>query len=199
MHQAEMASARAGTRTTGERHDRPIGRARRIDASMAAATAVVVATLGIGVVVGAVPVAAWATIGLLVPAAVVDARTRRLPDPWIAAAACAFLAVWVLEAAVASAAGPNAADVATGIALTAGPLLVLHLVSPAAMGFGDVKAAAVLGAAVATVDAHAGLVVLALASAAAALTALARRRASIAFGPFLVAAAWIVVLTGATA
>jgi leader peptidase (prepilin peptidase)/N-methyltransferase len=130
---------------------------------------------------------------------VIDARTRRLPDPWIAAAGAAVLGLWSKGAANATTNRPTAADLATGIALTAGPLAVLHLVSPASMGFGDVKAAAVLGAAVATVDAHAGLVVLALASAAATLTALARRRTTIAFGPFLVAAACVVVLTGVTA
>jgi leader peptidase (prepilin peptidase)/N-methyltransferase len=196
MHLAEMASARAGARTTEGRHDRPTGRARRVDATTVAATSVVVVTLGAGVVVGSVPVAAWAAIGLLVPAAVIDARTRRLPDPWVAAAAFAFALAWALGLAAGWTNGPGATEVATGIALTAGPLAALHLVAPASMGFGDVKAAAVLGAAAATVDARSGLVVLALASAAAASTALVRRRRTIAFGPFLVAAGWVVVLAG---
>jgi leader peptidase (prepilin peptidase)/N-methyltransferase len=53
------------------------------------------------------------------------------------------------------------------------PVLALHLLSPASMGFGDVKAAVVLGAAVGTVDARLAAVALCLAAAGGAAFGLA--------------------------
>ena len=78
------------------------------------------------------------------------------------------------------------------------PLLVLHLATPQAMGFGDVKLAVVLGAAVGVADWRLALVVLALASGAAVAVAVVRRRSSIAFGPALAAATCAVLVLIAT-
>ena len=76
-----------------------------------------------------------------------------------------------------------------GVCLLAGPLLLMHLVSPKSMGFGDVKIAMVLGAAVGAVHWQLALVVVALAAGASATVALLRRMTEIAFGPGLVGAA----------
>ena len=64
-----------------------------------------------------------------------------------------------------------------------GPLLLTHLVSPTGMGFGDVKAAAVLGAALGLIDPQVALLALVLGLASAAVWGLARRARSVAFGP----------------
>lgn len=61
-----------------------------------------------------------------------------------------------------------------------------HSVSPASMGFGDVKLSFVLGAALGTWDPALGMIALAIGSLAAMLQALIRRSRSVAFGPGLV-------------
>ena len=60
-----------------------------------------------------------------------------------------------------------------GAALLGGPLLVTHLVSPAGMGFGDVKAGAVAGAALGLIDPQLAVLALVLGLAAAASWGLA--------------------------
>jgi len=67
-----------------------------------------------------------------------------------------------------------------------GPILLVHLVSPASMGFGDVKAALVVGMAVGSLGWQLGLVALTLAAGTAAAVGIACRARTIAFGPFLV-------------
>jgi prepilin signal peptidase PulO-like enzyme (type II secretory pathway) len=73
-----------------------------------------------------------------------DARTHRLRDR--NSGLLALIAV--TGAGIAIAAGhepPRWRDVALGPAIFAGPWLAAHLISPAAVGFGDVKLAAALG------------------------------------------------------
>ena len=125
----------------------------------------------------------------------IDLEERRLPDAWVAAGAVAVIVTLVVDSVVGQ---PNddgtPAGVALGALAMALPVLVLHLVSPASMGFGDVKAAVVLGAAVGTVDARLGVVTLCLAAAGGAAVGLATRRRTIPFGPFLVVASLLVLL-----
>jgi leader peptidase (prepilin peptidase)/N-methyltransferase len=83
-------------------------------------------------------------------------------------------------------AGPIVGAVAMSI-----PVVALHLVSPASMGFGDVKAAMVLGGAVGTVDWRLGAVALCLAALTGSIAGVVMRRATIPFGPFLVAGALV--------
>jgi len=134
---------------------------------------------------GPLPITTAITMCLLVPAALVDVVDRRLPDRMVlAAAGVGLAALWVEVAA-------GAFDVArSGIALgalaMAGPLLVLHLLAPSAMGFGDVKTASVAGAALGLFDPMLGLVAIMLGSAMAATIGLVRRQRSVAFGPGLV-------------
>ena len=68
----------------------------------------------------------------------------------------------------------------------AGPLLVVHVVSPSAMGFGDVKLAAALGAALGSIDVRAALLALCVGTAATAVVGVARGRATMPLGPGLV-------------
>jgi leader peptidase (prepilin peptidase)/N-methyltransferase len=82
---------------------------------------------------------------------------------------------------------PEPVSMLAGAAAMTAPLLVLHLISPRSMGFGDVKVALVLGAALGTVAWQLGLLALCAAAGLGATVGLARRSATIAFGPFLVA------------
>ena len=154
-----------------------------------------VLALVVAALLGAAPIAGAVGIALLVPAAMIDVEQRRLPDAWVAAGAIALVATLVVDSVVGQ---PNDVDVLGSVALGAAmmgvPVLALHLVSPASMGFGDVKAALVLGAAVGTADARLAVVALCLAAGAGAAAGLAARRRTIAFGPFLVAASLVVLL-----
>ena len=151
--------------------------------------------LAVAAAVGTVPVAGAIGLAMLVPAAVIDIEERRLPDAWVAAGAVAVVVTVVVDSVVGR---PNDAGVPAGVGLgalaMALPVLALHLVSPASMGFGDVKAAVVLGAAVGTADARLAAVALCLAAAGGATFGLATRRRTIPFGPFLVVASLLVLL-----
>lgn len=126
-------------------------------------------------------------------AAAVDVTTGRLPDPLV----LATLAPATLAVVVAAADGEGAATlaaVALGAGVFAGPLFVAHLVSPAAIGFGDVKLALALGGLLGLVDARLGLFALCVGSGVTATIGLLRRRASLPFGPGLVLGATVAAL-----
>lgn len=132
------------------------------------------------------------SVVVLVVAAMVDAVEHRLPDALVGAAVIPVLVAmawgWVTgDAAVTTSA-------AVGAAVVGGPLLVTHLVSPAGMGFGDVKAGSVLGAALALVSVQIAVLALVLGLAGAAASAVATRRRSIALGPGLVAGAVVALI-----
>ncbi len=158
--------------------------------------AISVVLLVAGVVVGEVPVAAAAGVALLVPAAVVDVDERRLPDVWVVPAFAALVCSLALDAAIAQPIdiGSDLAGVAGGALVMALPLLALHAISPASMGFGDVKAAIVLGAAIGTIDGRLGIVALCMAALAGTVFGVTTRRRTIAFGPFLVVATIVTLL-----
>ena len=84
----------------------------------------------------------------------------------------------------------------SGALVLATPLLALHLIAPTSMGFGDVKAAAALGATLGLVQPELALWTLCLASAITAAWGIARRVRHVALGPGLVVAAYIVLLVG---
>lgn len=128
----------------------------------------------------------------LLAAALVDSVEHRLPNTLVGAAA---LPVGV-AIALALAAGSTdlALGAAAGAAMLGGPLLAAHLVSPAGMGFGDVKAGSVLGAALGLVGAQLAVLALLLALSGAGTYAVARRRRHVALGPGLVAGALVALL-----
>jgi leader peptidase (prepilin peptidase)/N-methyltransferase len=168
------------------------GASRRL---LLAGAALSVVVLAVAAARGTVPVAGAIGIAMLVPAAVIDIGERRVPDAWVGAGAVAVVVTVVLDSVVGQ---PNDTELVTGLAFgalaMALPVLALHLVSPASMGFGDVKAAVVLGAAIGTADARLAAVALCLAAAGGAAFGLATRRRTIPFGPFIVAASLLVLL-----
>lgn len=162
-----------------------------------AVLAVLVVSLALLVVAAGGGFAAVAVVVAFVPAtaaAMTDRREARLPDPLLIATACPAVA-WSAVGAVRVGSGPVVAVLA-GAAAMALPVAALHLMSPRAMGFGDVKLAAALGAVLGTVDWRLGIVALMLASAATSTVGLASRRTALAFGPGLVAGAALAATTG---
>lgn len=156
--------------------------------------------------------ACWLAV-CAVPLIFTDLAVSRLPDPLTAAAYAGTAALLLLAAAAgrgaaASAAGGHAASwsallraVLGGLAL-AGFYLLLMIISPSGMSLGDVKLAASLG----TLLAWLGWRVLIAGGAAGFLLGglggvvlLASRRADrkqlIPFGPFMIAGAFLAVLT----
>ena len=162
--------------------------------STARATALITACVALAcTAAGHVPVTAGLTIVALLPAVLVDVVDRRLPDRLVGGAALLASASLATETLITET-SPAPADMALGLAAMAGPLLVLHLASPAAMGFGDVKAAAVLGAALGLVDPVLALLALAIGSGVSALVGLTRRRRHLAFGPGLLGGAVVALV-----
>jgi leader peptidase (prepilin peptidase)/N-methyltransferase len=138
-------------------------------------------------------VAIAVTLSALTVAALVDVAERRIPNGCVLVAAGS-----VVAAVVASVLGDTGGWTGAGLgALVAGgPLLITHLLSPAGLGFGDVKAGTVLGGAlglVAPVLAAGGLVVALL---LAAVGALAARRRDVPLGPWLVVGAVAALVGG---
>lgn len=142
-----------------------------------------------------VPLASALAIAVMAPAALVDWHQRRVPDALVLAAATVFAVAWLT--AIASGTNTSLAGIGLGAAVFAGPLLVLHLVSPQAMGFGDVKSAAVLGLTIGAVAWGLAAWALTAAAAATALAGIARRRSTLPFCPGLVAGALSATLTAA--
>ncbi len=140
-------------------------------------------------VAGAAPIASAGAVVAVVPAALVDVRSRRLPDRLLATAAAVLLAGAAVEGRLLG--GVDLAGLAIGAGVMAAPLFALHLLSPASMGFGDVKAAIVLGGAVGAVHWQLVLSALALAAGCAATAAVIARVRTIPFGPGLVSGAAI--------
>jgi leader peptidase (prepilin peptidase)/N-methyltransferase len=127
-------------------------------------------------------------------ASAIDLRRHRLPDR-LTMPSAAGLAVLAAVAALVERDAAIAVRAAVGAVVFAGLLLVVHLASPAGMGFGDVKLGVPLGLAVGATSVAAVLVALVAGTAigaVAGLAVLARhrdRRHAFAFGPYLCAGA----------
>jgi len=142
---------------------------------------------------GAIPIACGLAIATLVPAVLTDTQVRRLPDVWIASAGIVLL-VGVGVSWSTGSTSTSIAGLAAGALLMSVPILLLHLASPASMGFGDVKLAIVLGAAVGALDWNLAIPALALAAGSTATIGVCTRARHIAFGPGLVAGALVALL-----
>ncbi len=157
-------------------------------AATRSATLIAVGALGVGafgVGMAGVWVAVSMALSVAALAAWVDLQSTRIPDELVALA----LLPTVGSAAAAVVSGGGATRMVAivfGIGMLAFPLLLIHLVSPSAMGFGDVKLAVPLGAAVGLVDPVFGLIALCVASALTAAVGVATRRRALPFGPGLV-------------
>jgi leader peptidase (prepilin peptidase) / N-methyltransferase len=183
----------------------PVSRGRTRLAIRAAWWAVGPAGRGITVagIIASAAVAAWwvpvspaavatgVALAVLTTAALVDAVRHRLPNVLVALAA-----VPVAAALAVAWSGPLLWGALAGAAFLGVPLLVTHLVAPAGMGFGDVKAGIVLGAALGLLGGPLALLALVLGLALAAVWGLARRAKSIALGPALVAGALLALAVG---
>ncbi len=167
---------------------RAIGVAGRLLTVLAASACVALALLGDSTAV----VASGLSLLVLVLAALVDVVEHRLPNVVVLCAA-----VPVVTALALTGSGTLLRDVLTGALVVAGPLLAVHLITPSGMGFGDVKAGAVLGAAMGLIDVELALLALVLGLGAGAAWGVATRARSIALGPSLVAGALAAVLIGA--
>src|SRR3954452_776423 len=122
----------------------------------------------------------------IIPAAVaalVDWRARRVPDSLVLAA----FVPGVLAAPLTDDSVNRLSAVAVGAGAMALPLLLLHLVSPKAMGFGDVKLAIPLGAAVGLIAPDLVLPALASAAGLTLVVGCCRGRVAVPFAPGLVA------------
>ncbi|WP_437058055.1 prepilin peptidase [Streptomyces sp. enrichment culture] len=172
---------------------------------LAVVTAVVCVALAAAT--GARPeVAVWlllAPVGVLLAA--VDLRVRRLPDPLTLPLAAAALLLLGLVALVPEHAGEWTTALLGSLALGAG-YLVLFLINPAGMGFGDVKLALGAGAVLGwygwptlMLGTFAGFLLGAFYGGALLVTRRAGRKTAIPFGPFLIAGAFLGVLVGAFA
>ncbi|MEU4150323.1 A24 family peptidase [Streptomyces sp. NPDC026659] len=166
-------------------------------------TAAVCALLALAT--GARPeVAVWL---LLAPAAVllaaVDLRVRRLPDPLTLPLAATTLTLLALAALVPEHAGHWLTALYGTLALGTG-YLALHLLNPSGMGFGDVKLAPALGAALGWYGWPTLMLGTLAAFASGALYGLtlvafrkADRKSTIPFGPFLLTGTFLGLLAGA--
>ncbi|MBP5937678.1 prepilin peptidase [Streptomyces acidiscabies] len=148
--------------------------------------------------------AAWL---LLAPAwvllAVVDVRVRRLPDPLTWGLAVAAPALLGVAALVPDHAGEWTTALLGAVVLGAA-ILVLHLLNPEGMGYGDAKLAVGLGAVLGwygwdtvLLGAFAGFALGAGYGGVLAVVRRSGRGTTIAFGPFLIAGAVLGVVSGA--
>lgn len=175
---------------------------RSISPFVAAGIATAAAALGLSTVVIAIRLAPMSivVIAALLPltaAAIVDAAERRLPNRLILLSIAPIAFVCGVDPFVGHL---NAVGgVVSGALFLATPLLALHLIAPTAMGFGDVKAAAALGAALGLIQPELAVWALCLASAITGAWGIARRARHVAFGPGLVVASFTVLLVGACA
>jgi len=137
----------------------------------------------ISVVALDVPVVSGVVVIVLIPAMLIDVLERRIPDAWIVLASASF--GLALSASVALGQTVPIAPIAGGSLTMTLPILFLHLLSPTSMGFGDVKVAIVLGAALGVLHWQLALTALTLAAGIAATIGTLCRSRTIAFGPYL--------------
>ncbi|MDX3801920.1 prepilin peptidase [Streptomyces sp. AK04-3B] len=146
---------------------------------------------------------ALAPVGVLL--AVVDVRVRRLPDPLTLPLAVAALALLGLAALLPEHAGDWTTALLGALALGAG-YLVLHLVNPGGMAFGDVKLALGMGAVLGwygwptvMLGTFAAFLFGALYGGVLFVVGRGRRGTLIAFGPFMLVGTLAGLLVGAYA
>ncbi len=135
-------------------------------------------------------------VGTLIPAslaAICDARIARLPNRLVVMTALPAVLLVIID--VGRGQTEALGYVVGGSIVMTLPILMIHLVSPSAMGFGDVKLAAALGLPLGATDPRLSVGALFIASAVTGVAALVTRRASLPLGPGLVvgtAIAWAI-------
>ncbi|HEY5351254.1 MAG TPA: prepilin peptidase [Streptosporangiaceae bacterium] len=139
--------------------------------------------------------------GIGVPLAMIDARTRRLPNALTLPSYPVALVLLGLAAVLRPGGGREFLSALLGMALAWGVFLLQVLVYPAGLGWGDVKLAGLLGLYLGWLGISAlvaGLFLGYLLAAITGLALIATRRASrkslLPFGPFLLLGAFVAVL-----
>lgn len=132
----------------------------------------------------------------------IDLDTKRLPNV-IVLPAYAVGSVLLGAAAILSGDLASLGRAALGLVILGGLYLALALIRPGAMGFGDVKLAGVLGLFLArigwdalAVGGIAGFILGGFFGVALIVVRRSRRQASIPFGPWMLAGAWLGILAG---
>ena len=135
-----------------------------------------------------------------VPLALIDLRTHRLPNTLTMPAYPVVLVGLTLPAAAGDGWSTLVRAISGGLALLA-LFLLLHVINPGGMGFGDVKLSGPMGALLAWLSwpaLLAGAFVGFLLAATVGLLLLAMRRvgakSAMPFGPFMLAGAWLAIL-----
>lgn len=140
----------------------------------------------------ALPIAigAFLVTGLLLAISLVDLRMRRIPNSLVL-----LLLAWAVVQSL-WLGRPTLANLAIGLLAAGGSFLLLSLLTRGAMGLGDVKLAAAIGALVGWPAVVAALFLGILAGGAAALllliTGRAGRKDYFAYGPYLALGGWLV-------
>lgn len=174
----------------GDRSALPTARPRRLGALALRAVAAVALLAVLAIIATGGPPASGAaafSLGVLAIAAEVDRRSLRLPDRLLLVAALPIVSLVVVGGLTGR--WIPLATVLAGALIAAAPVALLHIVSPTSMGFGDVKAAVVLGAALGLLEPRLAPAALAIASLTALVVARIAGRRRIALGPHLVVAA----------
>jgi leader peptidase (prepilin peptidase)/N-methyltransferase len=163
-------------------------------------TAILFGALATRVHPGLVLAAACWLAACAVPLAFIDAAVRRLPDR-LTIPAYAGTAALLLAAVAVSGHWPSLLRAALGGLALAGFYLALLLISPSAMGLGDVKLAASLGTLLAwfgwrtlIAGGFAGFGLAGLFAVALLVSRRATRKQHIPFGPFMILGAFLVIL-----
>jgi leader peptidase (prepilin peptidase) / N-methyltransferase len=126
-------------------------------------------------------------------AAVIDARTHRLPNRLVGPLALVGTLGVLAASLAARSLGDSLARLALGALVCAGPWMAIHLISPSSIGFGDVKYSAALGFYLAWFDPMlgltAGVFTAFLAWPHSIVNVLRRNSATVPLGPYLLAGA----------
>ncbi|CAB4886687.1 MAG: prepilin peptidase [Actinobacteria bacterium] len=131
--------------------------------------------------------------------AVIDLASKRLPNPLTLSAYPITAALLAVAAMAEGARQPIVRAVVSGAVLLL-VFLVLHLISPAGMGLGDVKLAGSMGMVLGWISpaavlwgTAAGFVIAAAVSLALLAIGRATRKSDVPFGPSMLAGAWITI------
>jgi leader peptidase (prepilin peptidase)/N-methyltransferase len=134
---------------------------------------------------------------MLIPAstaAVIDIRTSRIPDRLVLLAGSPAIVMLAFELTREQPAA--AAYMLGGSAMFFGPLLLAHLWSPAAIGFGDIKLAAALGLGLGAIDPRLAVVALFVATGVTSSVGLLLHRRTMPLAPGLVGGTATACLVG---
>jgi leader peptidase (prepilin peptidase)/N-methyltransferase len=146
---------------------------------------------------------AWAATAIVSGVAVgvvpTDVRERRIPTVLVGIGAAAGLVAIVITSVVDQTRSP-VIHALGGVAIVGGAFLIVHLIHPAGVGFGDVRLAALIGGLVAygAASIPAAVATAAVASVVAAIATLISRSTSTPLAPYMLGTALIALVLSVT-